>query len=103
MSKKDFSKGLDSLLGEGSTTKKAKPQTPAQSKTKQSETKEVRATFIIDEEKLEKIKSLARTEGILIKDILDKALENFISKWEAKHGKIKKPPINKNLERLKDL
>ncbi len=98
MSKKDFSKGLDSLLGEGSTTKKAKPQTPVQSKTR-----EIRATFIVNEAKLEKIKSLARTEGILIKDILDKALENFISKWEAKHGKIKKPPINKNLERLKDL
>jgi len=98
MSKKDFSKGLDSLLGEGSTTKTGKPQTPVQSKTR-----ETRATFIVNEAKLEKIKSLARTEGILIKDILDKALENFISKWEAKHGKIKKPPKNKNLERLTNL
>lgn len=101
MSKKDFSKGLDSLLGEGSTTKKAKPQTPIQSKTK-----EIRATFIVNEGKLEKIKSLAHTEGILIKDILDKALEDFVSKWEAKHGKIKtfsKDIENKKLERLKDL
>lgn len=95
MSKKDFSKGLDSLLGEGPTTKKSKPV--------QSKTRETRATFIVNEAKLEKIKSLARTEGILIKDILDKALENFISKWEAKHGKIKNPTINKNLERLKEL
>jgi len=61
MSKKDFSKGLDSLLGEGSTTKKAKPQTPVQSKTR-----ETRATFIVNEAKLEKIKSLARTEVPLI-------------------------------------
>ena len=95
MSKKDFSKGLDSLLGEGSTTKTDKPV--------QSKTKEIRATFIVNEGKLEKIKSLAHTEGILIKDILDKALENFISKWEAKHGKIKMFSKNKKLERLKDL
>ena len=101
MSKKDFSKGLDTLLGEGSTTEKAKPQIPVQSKTR-----ETRATFIVNEAKLEKIKSLARTEGILIKDILDKALEDFILKWEAKHGKIKtlsKDIENKKLERLKNL
>jgi len=101
MSKKDFSGGLGTVLGEGPTTKKAKPQTPVQSKTK-----EIRATFIVNEVKLEKIKSLARTEGILIKDILDKALKDFISKWEAKHGKIKtfsKDIENKKLERLKDL
>ena len=98
MSKKDFSKGLDSLLGEGSTPKKAKPQTPTQSKTK-----EVRATFIIDEEKLEKIKSIAHGEGVLIKDVLDKALGSSIKRWEAKHGKIKMVSKNKNLERLKDL
>jgi len=96
MSKKDFSKGLDSLLGEGSTTKKAKPA--------QSKTKEVRATFIIDEEKLEKIKSIAHGEGVLIKDVLDKALGSSIKRWEAKHGKIKKVSKNKNIdERLKDL
>jgi len=101
MSKKDFSRGLDSLLGEGSTTKTGKPQTPAQRKTK-----EIRATFIVNEVKLEKIKSLARTEGILIKDILDKALKDFILKWETKHGKIKtfsKDIENKKLERLKEL
>lgn len=95
MSKKDFSKGINSILGGGSTTRTDRPV--------QIKTKEIRATFIVNEAKLEKIKSLAHAEGILIKDILDKALENFLSKWESKHGKIKKPPINKNLERLKDL
>jgi len=112
MSKKDFSKdikdisyikpwGVDSVVGGGSKTKTAKKAKPVQ-----STTKEVRATFIVNEGKLEKIKSLARTEGILIKHILDKALEDLIKKWEAEHGKIKtfsKDIENKKLERLKKL
>jgi len=100
-SKKDLSKGIDSVLGEGSTTNKAKP---LQSETKKSTTKEVRATFIIDEGKLEKIKALAQTEGVLIKEVLDRVLGSSIQRWEAKHGKIKTVSKNKNIdERLKDL
>lgn len=99
MSKKDFSGGLDSLLG-GKDPKprqanpKAKPKTASKGKAKPKETRppEARATFIIKEETLTKLKAMAYWERVLIKDIINQALETHVKKYEKNNGKIKPIP-----------
>ena len=99
MSKKDFAGGLNSLLGENSTdTKKGRGRPVTQfkeiTKSSQEGTKEneTRATFIVKEDLLEKLKCLAYWERVLIKDVINTALEDAISKHEKKHGDIKPIP-----------
>jgi len=103
MSKKDFSRGLDSLLGESKEDKRTKAGRPrvitksSQEGTKENET---RATFIVNENQLEKIKTLSRSEGVQIKEIINRALGDFLGKWENKYGKIKSAPSSNKLQRL---
>ncbi len=82
MSKKNFSGGLSSLLGESQKTKVGRPITQFKEITKSSQqgTKEneTRATFIVKEELLEKIKNIAYWDRVLIKDVINKALEEYI-------------------------
>ena len=104
MSKKNFKGGLSSLLGETTTKSKVKPtankigrpQTQFKEITKSSQegTKEneTRATFIINEELLEKLKAIAYWERILIKDVINTALQETIAKYEKKSGAIKPIP-----------
>lgn len=101
MSKKDFSGGLSSLLGEGPIQRKEtrgrKPSaTPREiTKTSQEGTKqgETRATFIVREELLEKLKAIAYWERSQIKETVNRALQEYISSYEKEKGKVK--PINK--------
>jgi hypothetical protein len=95
--KKDFKGGLQSLLGEGETVKKPgrpKTQTKTIEKSSQEGTKanETRATFIVNEDALEKLKLIAYWERLLIKDVVNQALEKFIQEYESKHGKVKPQP-----------
>ena len=97
MSKKDFSGGLNSLLGDQPEKQKAgRPKTSTREITKSSQegTKEneTRATFIINEELLEKLKAIAYWDRVLIKDVINTALQETVAKYEKKSGAIKPIP-----------
>ncbi len=104
MSKKNFKGGLSSLLGETTTKSKVKPtankigrpQTQFKEITKSSQegTKEneTRATFIVNEDLLEKLKAVAYWDRVMIKDVINTALEETVSRYEKKNGKVKPIP-----------
>ena len=53
---------------------------------------ETRATFIVNEELLEKLKAIAYWERIQIKEVVNKAFSEAINKYEKKNGPVKKIP-----------
>ena len=52
---------------------------------------EIRATFIVDSDLLRKVKYISLVEGILLKDVISEALNNFVDAWEEKNKKIRLP------------
>lgn len=97
MSKKNFTGGLNSLLGDQpEKPKRGRPVTQTKEITKSSQegTKEneTRATFIINEELLEKLKAIAYWDRVLIKDVINTALQDVVAKYEKKNGDIKPIP-----------
>jgi len=97
MSKKDFTGGLNSLLGDQpEKPKRGRPVTQTKEITKSSQegTKEneTRATFIINEELLDKLKAIAYWDRVLIKDVVNTALQEIVVKYEKKNGDIKPIP-----------
>ena len=103
MSKKTFSGGLNSLLGEkveaNLTAVKKQPGRPKTqfkevTKSTQQGTKEgeTRATFIVREDLLEKVKEIAYWDRILFKDVVNKALEAEVARYEKKNGPLKPVP-----------
>ncbi len=97
MSKKNFTGGLNSLLGDQpEKPKRGRPVTQTKEITKSSQegTKEneTRATFIINEELLEKLKAIAYWDRVLIKDVINTALQETVAKYEKKNGDIKPIP-----------
>jgi hypothetical protein len=91
MSKKNFSGGLNTLL-EGSIAKQEKPaqDEPVKAGIKQEAFKpaedkkpkgyrQPRATFLIDEDKVETLKAIAYWERKKIKDLIEEALDSVIS------------------------
>ena len=100
MSKKNFSGGLSSLLGENNkevkATKVGRPKTQFKEITKSSQegTKEneTRATFIVNEELLDKLKAIAYWDRVLIKEVINTALLDAVAKHEKKSGEIKPIP-----------
>ncbi len=102
MSKKNFTGGLSSLLGETkenkdkATNKVGRPKTQFKEVTKSSQegTKEneTRATFIVNEDLLEKLKAIAYWDRVLIKEVINKALQDAVDKHEKKSGAIKPIP-----------
>jgi hypothetical protein len=97
MSKKNFTGGLDSLLGNPTAKpKRGRPVTQTKEITKSSQegTKEneTRATFIINEDLLEKLKAIAYWDRILIKEVINTALLDTIAKYEKKSGVVKPIP-----------
>jgi len=110
MSKKNFSKGLGSLLGETNNgpieesieqeevkpkAKVGRPVTQTKEVTKSSQegTKEneTRATFIVNEDLLDKLKAIAYWERTLIKEVVNNALQDAVVKYEKKNGAIQLP------------
>ena len=86
MSKKNFSGGLDSLLGEAKRmqdkpTPKRRPLNSSQEGLKGTET---RATFILKEEYIEVIKAKAYWERINIKDIVNDIFEAYVNGLDPK-------------------
>lgn len=97
MTKKNFTGGLSSLLGDQpEKPKRGRPVTQTKEITKSSQegTKEneTRATFIINEELLDKLKAIAYWDRVLIKDVLNSALQDAVDKYEKKNGNIKPIP-----------
>jgi len=101
MSKKNFTGGLSSLLGETNKEDKpinkvGRPKTQFKEITKSSQegTKEneTRATFIVNEDLLDKLKAIAYWDRVLIKDVINKALQDAIDKHQKKSGDIKPIP-----------
>ena len=97
MTKKNFTGGLNSLLGDQpDKVKRGRPVTQTKEITKSSQegTKEneTRATFIINEDLLEKLKAIAYWDRVLIKDVINTALQEIIVKYEKKSGVIKPIP-----------
>lgn len=116
MSKKDFTGGLNTLLGETSpepetnrqltekylTSKKdnrGRPKTQNWKITKSSEEgtlqDETRATFIVKKELLGKLKGIAYWERMTIKELINTALTEAITKYEKESGSIKPAPETK--------
>ena len=52
---------------------------------------EIRATFIVDPDLLQKVKYISLVEGILLKDVISEALKNYVDKWETDNRKIRLP------------
>jgi hypothetical protein len=97
MSKKNFTGGLSSLLGDQpEKPKKGRPVTQTKEITKSSQegTKEneTRATFIVNEGLLEKLKAVAYWERRMIKEVIASALEEIVAKYEKKNGPVKLIP-----------
>jgi hypothetical protein len=97
MTKKNFTGGLNSLLGDQpEKPKRGRPVTQTKEITKSSQegTKEneTRATFIVKESLLEKVKAVAYWDRILMKDVINTALEEYLSRYEKKSGEIKPKP-----------
>jgi hypothetical protein len=97
MSKKSFTGGLNSLLGEQpDKPKRGRPKTSTREITKSSQEgtkeEETRATFIVNEELLDKVKAIAYWDRKLIKEVLDTALQDAVVKYEKKNGDIKPIP-----------
>ena len=100
MAKKSFSGGLSSLLGDTNQAEQAaEPKEPKAAKKEITKTsqigtkeKETRATFIVNEDLLEKMKALAYWDRMLIKDIVNNAFEDYITRYEKKNGEIKEMP-----------
>jgi hypothetical protein len=97
MSKKNFSGGLGSLLGEQPEQKEqggGKPSTRIITKSSQKGTREgeTRATFVVNEELLEKVKAIAYWDRISIKEVLNRALLDAVALYEQEHGAVKPIP-----------
>jgi hypothetical protein len=97
MTKKNFKGGLGSLLGDQpDKPKRGRPITSTRVITKSSQegTKEneIRATFIVNEDLLEKLKAIAYWDRVLIKDVANTALQDAIDNYENKNGTIKPIP-----------
>lgn len=92
MSKKSFTGGLSSLLGETAKEteqpKRGRAKTSTREVNKQSEEGcregETRATFILSEELLDKIKAVAYWKRLMIKEVMEEALENYLTAEEVK-------------------
>ena len=106
MAKKSFKGGLDSLIGgtgkkstAKATTAKKEKRGPGRPRTSTKVPKdtteegmkegEKRATFIVREELLEKVKAIAYWDRVKIKEVLDAALDKHIQAYEKKHGTVK--------------
>lgn len=95
MSKKSFTGGLSSLLGDNESSRGI-PKTTTKKVTKSSQEgtkeKETRATFIVNEDILDKLKAIAYWERKLIKEVVDAALRKIVTKYERDNGEIKPVP-----------
>lgn len=87
MSKKNFKGGFNLLLGE---TAHVKTPNTLSSTDKNPKKVEIRATFIVDSDKMESMKSISFWQRKKIKKVVDEAFTAYIEAYIAKNGKIRK-------------
>lgn len=95
--KKSFAGGLSSILGDQpQQPRRGRPRTNFREITKSSQEgvrlNETRATFIIREDVLDKIKAIAYWDRLTIKQFMDSALSGAIESWEEANGSVKPVP-----------
>lgn len=56
---------------------------------------ETRATFIVDENLVEKLKAVAYWERLNIKDVINDAFQSYLDNFEKSNGTIKPVPSNR--------
>lgn len=54
-------------------------------------TNEGRATFIVDNDLIRKVKYISLADAKLLKDVIKEALSGYVSKWEEENGTIRLP------------
>lgn len=68
------------------------PQPEVASTKKGLKTDETRATFIVREDLLEKLKAIAYWERLNIKDVINEALDRYVGAYERQNGELKDIP-----------
>ena len=98
---KSFKGGLDSLLGaqppkQPERKKAGRPKTSTRvvEKSSQEGIRDgyTRATFIVNEALLDKFKAIAYWDRALIKNMINTALEDYVTRYEKTNGSIKPIP-----------
>ena len=68
------------------------PQPEVASIKKGLKTDETRATFIVREDLLEKLKAVAYWERLNIKEVINEALDRYVGAYERQNGALKEVP-----------
>jgi len=96
MAKKNFTGGIGSLLGETKTTGPKREPSSGSAPTPQTSTPavdtETRATFIVNESDLDKLKAIAYWDRVLIKEVLGQAIKEYLERYEKANGVVKSAP-----------
>ena len=98
MTKKLQTGGLEGLLGEyiAEKPKAGRPVTQTTEIDNESERGtlpgQIRATYIVRKDQVEKIKRLAYWESVKYKDIVIQAIDDLIGRYEKKNGELKEVP-----------
>jgi hypothetical protein len=90
MAKKDFKGGLDSLLQNTVNPDKNLVQKTI-SEPISNKPSEIRATFIVREDYLEKMKAVAYWDRLLVKDVINTAIGEYLHRY----GNVKAIPTKK--------
>lgn len=67
------------------------PQTPGESKHGKTLESEVRKTYIVNSETVDKINSVAFHTRKMVKEVVDEAFTMYLNSYEKKNGPIKLP------------
>jgi hypothetical protein len=99
MSKKGFKSEFSNLLGTSQMPVAEQQLSTAQDNThahdndktttRSTDHAEARATFIVQEELLDKIRSIAYWDRLQIKEVVNAALLRYIEQWESQNGVVK--------------
>jgi hypothetical protein len=95
MSKKDFSGGLNTLLGESGYKKPEKESKKTPSRKEGLGQDEIRATYILPESYVEKLKLIAYWDRLSIKESATEMIKQYVDSWEEKNGSVKPKPDKK--------
>lgn len=79
---------MEEALNEVRKRKVGRPRKDAAERKKPNEG---RATFVVDNRLIRKVKYISLVEARLLKDIISEALSDYISKWENENEPIKLP------------
>ncbi len=73
------------------------PEQPVSSVKRGLKEHETRATFIVDEDLLEKLKAVAYWERLNIKEVINETFQNYVEAYEKAKGTIKPIPTSRKV------